>query len=152
MKSKGKRGGGAREGYRWLKSWLQQRRPGEGRVSDDSGKGILEAVGQEALLRWIPRLFREGSEADRKEILRELVPEGGPAAAPFLEEVLASPESSLVEKRIALEQFEASARQGDAGFEDNLRQAEEFVASLPASLLDADTPDAVPEEVEGTEV
>ncbi len=147
MKRKGGRGKGSREGYRRLKLWVQEQGAGEGECPGDSGEELLEAVGRNELLRWIPRLFREGSEADRKRILQGLVPAAGPGAIPFLEEVMASPGSRLAEKKIALERFEALGGQGDGAFQENLRKAEDFVASLQASLLDASTPEAVPEDV-----
>ena len=105
---------GSKKGYSWLKSWLHEQLAEEGQLRDEATKTLLEATDPQALIRWIPRLFWESPEEDRKGILRGLVPLVGTEAVPFLEEILASPRSGFMEKRFALEQLETLGRQPDA--------------------------------------
>jgi len=138
---------GSRKGYRWLKTWLHEQLAEEGQLRDDATKTLLEAADPEALIRWIPQLFWESPEEDRKGILRGLVPLVGTGAVPFLEEILASPRSGFMEKRFALEQLETLGRQTDASSVEGLRKAEDFVASLPESLGNAEETGTIPENV-----
>jgi len=138
---------GSRKGYRWLKSWVHEQLAEERQLRDEAKKTLLEATDPQALIRWIPRLFWESPEKDRDGILRGLVPLVGTEAVPFMEEILASPRSGLVEKRVALEQIEALGRKPDASSAEDLRKAEDFVASLPKCLSNAEEKGRIPEDV-----
>jgi hypothetical protein len=138
---------GSMKGYSWLKSWLHEQLAEEGQLRDEAKKTLLEVTDLEALTRWIPRLFWESPEEDRKGILRGLAPMVGTEAVPFLEEILGSARSGFMEKRFALEQLETLGRHPDALWVEDLRKAEGFVASLFESLSDAEEKSTIPEDV-----
>lgn len=138
---------GSKKGYSWLKSRLHEQLAEEGRLPDEAAKTLLEATDPQALIRWIPRLFWESPEQDRKGILQGLVPLVGTEAVPFMEEILASPRSGFMEKRFALEQLETLGRQPDASWVEDLRKAEDFIASLPEFLSNAEEMGTIPEDV-----
>ncbi len=137
---------GSKKGYGRLKSLVREHLAEEGTIRGDAVKAILEDTPPEPLMRWLPRLFWESPGQDRAEILRGLVPPIGSAAVPFLEDVLESPRSVLKEKRLALEQLEALGRTPDAACAEDLRKAEDFVASLPERLQDAGNTETAAEE------
>ena len=111
MKSKGGRATDrSRKGYTGLKSWLQERLAEEGPIGEEADKELLATAEPAMLTRWLPRLFREGSAADRTGVLRKLVPRLGTKAVPFLEEVVVAKGSRLSEKEIALEELKALGR------------------------------------------
>ncbi len=138
---------GSRKGYSWLKSWLSEHLAEDGRLRDDAAGTLLEAAEPEALRRWLPRLFWESHEQQRKGILQAVVPVVGAPAVDLLKEVLASPKSGLAEKGLAAERLEALSQQPDEVLLENLRRAESFLAALPGSLAGAETAEQVPEEV-----
>jgi hypothetical protein len=139
----------SKKGYSWLKTWLQEQLAGEGALRDEAAKTLLESTDPQTLLRWLPRLFRESSEENRKGVLRGLVPLVGTEAGPFLEEVLTSPESGFMEKRVALEQLEKLGRDPEASIVEDLESAEDFVASLSDSLGRVEETDTIPEDLSG---
>lgn len=149
MKTKGGRTEGARKGYGWLKSWLQKQFSEEGTLCEGKEKELLEATNPEALIRWLPRLFWEASETDRRGILRGLVPVLGTKAVPFLEEVVVSQRSRLAEKELALEQIKGLGQTPDAQSKEGLERALGFVKALPELLLNAEPTGSIPDEVLG---
>jgi|GEM_PF-1441086 len=138
---------GPRKGYSWLKSWLHDQFDEEGQLREEATKTLLEVTDPQALIRWMPRLFWESPEKDRRGILRGMVPLVGAEAVPFLEEVLSSPKSGFMEKRFAQEQIETLGGQPDASLRGDLQKAEDFVASLPESLGNAEETGTVPQDV-----
>jgi len=158
MKSKGGRSGKKdvssqrrterpRKGYRWLKSWMQEHLAEEGARGEDEGKELLNEIGADELVRWLPRLFWESSAGDRKGILRSLVPLAGSKGIPLLEDVVGSPRSRLLEKEIASEQLKGWGQARDVASEECLEKAVGFVDVLSEWVYRKETTDEVPEEV-----
>jgi hypothetical protein len=137
----------SRRGYSWLKTWLHEQLAEGGQLRDEAKKALVEATDPQALIRWLPRLFWEGPGEDRGGVLRVLVPLVGTESIPLLEEILASPQSGLEEKRVALEQLETLGRPPDASSVEDLKKAEDFVASLPESLGDVEETGTLPEDL-----
>ena len=147
MKSKGGRATDrSRKGYTGLKSWLQERLAEEGPIGEEADKELLATAEPAMLTRWLPRLFREGSAADRTGVLRKLVPRLGTKAVPFLEEVVVAKGSRLSEKEIALEELKALGRTPDALTAENLAKARGLVEALTEVLPGLDPTGTVPGE------
>jgi hypothetical protein len=71
----------------------------------------------------------------------------GPAAVPFLEDMMGSPRSRLTEKEIALEQLKAWGQTPDVASEEGLQKAVGFVEILSEWLRRPEKTDVIPDEV-----
>lgn len=157
MKTRGARGGKraepsrgsapeGRKGYRWVKSWLKAQPDGAGPPGEDAKAELRKALDPDALIRWLPRLFRESSEAERPGVLRSLVSVAGSKAAAFLNEVVDSPGSRLGDKAVALEQLKALGETPDPSSEENVGKAFALLERLPGWLREVGPEDPIPQE------
>ena len=123
-----------KKGYEWLKEWLERQEDVPGTLGDKEEQE-LRSMESHVLVRSFSRLFREGREKERDKMLGWTVPVLGDRADEFLSAVVASKDSRLVEKRIALDQLKKKHARIEPGLEDEVEGGWRFVTEDFPALI-----------------